>query len=153
MLTPTFNAELLNAIEVLKQTWRRRINTSRRPLGHSDAGHRLQATLCRTNQVSTVIEQTSRIKIVAGQLQNWLMNCCCDGAKCFLIRLKQKKPYPFAERGCGANRAATHKPASEANNRCAHRRFDDAHFGANSNATLSALFAANNCAASAPGSI
>jgi len=29
----------------------------------------------------------------------------------------------------------------------------DAHFGANSNATPSALFAANNCAASTPSSI
>jgi hypothetical protein len=68
MLTPT-TAEFLNAIEVLKKLGER-FNTSavnsvlqlsETNLGNHNAG-RIEVT---------AIEQTSRIKIVAGQLQNW----------------------------------------------------------------------------------
>jgi hypothetical protein len=45
------------------------------------------------------------------------------------------------------------KPASEANIHAHIGASSDAHIVANSNATPSALFAANNCAASTPSSI
>jgi len=45
------------------------------------------------------------------------------------------------------------KPASDANFRAHIGASSDAHIVANSNATPSALFAANNCAASTPSSI
>ena len=68
MLTPT-TAELLNAIEVLNKLGER-INTyaahSVIQLPESSLGDH------RAGRIEvTAIEQTSRIKIVAGQLQNW----------------------------------------------------------------------------------
>ncbi len=68
MLTPT-TAELLNAIEVLNKLGER-INTSAAHSVLQMADTRLGDHNAGRIGV-TAIEQTSRIKIVAGQLQNW----------------------------------------------------------------------------------
>ena len=69
MLTPT-TAELLNAIEVLKKLGER-INTH---AAHSVM--QMPDTRLGDHNAGRIgvnaVEQTSRIKIVAGQLQNWL---------------------------------------------------------------------------------
>ena len=71
----------------------------------------------------------------------------------FLNPFNTEEALPLRERRMWRNPRCNAKPASEANNRAHIGASCDAHFVANSNATLSALFAANNCAASTPSSI
>ena len=71
----------------------------------------------------------------------------------FLNPFNTEEALPLRERRMWRKPRCNAKPASEANNRAHIGASCDAHFGANSNATPSALFAANNCAASTPSSI
>ena len=105
MPTPT-TAELLNAIEVLNKLGEH-INTSAAHSVLQMADTRLGEHYAGRIGVNA-IEQTSRIKIVSEQLQNWREQThSTTEAKCFSIRLIQKKPNPFASEGNGAIRAAT----------------------------------------------
>ena len=71
----------------------------------------------------------------------------------FLNPFNTEEAEPLRERRMWRKPRCNAKPASEANNRAHIGASCDAHFGANSNATPAALFAANNCAASTPSSI
>jgi hypothetical protein len=71
----------------------------------------------------------------------------------FLNLFDRGQALPLRERRMWRKPHCNAKPASEASNRAHIGASCDAHFGANSNATPSELFAANNCAASTPSSI
>ena len=71
----------------------------------------------------------------------------------YLNPFKREEALPLRERRIWRNPRCNAKPASEANIHAHIGASCDAHFVANSNATPSALFAANNCAASMPSSI
>ena len=66
---------------------------------------------------------------------------------------KTGQAVPLRKRRIWRNPRCNAKPASEANIRAHIGASCDAHIVANSNATPSALFAANHCAASMPSSI
>ena len=71
----------------------------------------------------------------------------------YLNLFKTGQALPLRKRRIWRNPRCNAKPASETSI-CAHIGAScDAHIVANSNATPSALFAANNCAASMPSSI
>ena len=71
----------------------------------------------------------------------------------YLNPFKREEALPLRERRMWRKPRCNAKPASDANF-CAHiGASSDAHIVANSNATPSELFAANNCAASTPSSI
>jgi len=88
MLTPS-TAELLNAIEVLNKLGER-INTdanhSVMQMPESSLGEHYAGRIG-----VNAIEQTSRIQIVASSSKTGATNYCNNGAKCFSIRLIQKK--------------------------------------------------------------
>lgn len=71
----------------------------------------------------------------------------------FLNLFNGGQALPLRERRMWRKPRCNDYAASEANNRAHIGASCDAHFGANSNVTPSALFAANNCAASTPSSI
>ena len=71
----------------------------------------------------------------------------------YLNLFKTGQALPLRKRRIWRNPRCNAKPASEANIRAHIGASCDAHIVANSNATPSALFAANNCAASMPSSI
>jgi hypothetical protein len=71
----------------------------------------------------------------------------------YLNPFKREEALPLRERRMWRKPRCNAKPASGANFRAHIGASSDAHIVANSNATPSALFAANNCAASTPSSI
>jgi hypothetical protein len=71
----------------------------------------------------------------------------------YLNLFKTGQALPLRSRRIWRNPRCNAKPASEANIRAHIGASCDAHIVANSNATPSALFAANHCAASTPSSI
>ena len=71
----------------------------------------------------------------------------------YLNLFKAGQALPLRERRTWRKPRCNAKPASEANFRAHIGASSNAHIVANSNATPSALFAANNCAASTPSSI
>ena len=71
----------------------------------------------------------------------------------YLNLFKTGQALPLRKRRMWRNPRCNAKPASEANIHAHIGASCDAHIVANSNATPSALFAANNCAASTPSSI
>ncbi len=68
----------------------------------------------------------------------------------YLNLFKTGQALPLRKRRIWRNPRCNAKPASETNIRAHIGVSCDAHFGANFDATPSALFAANNCAASTP---
>jgi hypothetical protein len=68
----------------------------------------------------------------------------------FLNLFYRGQALPLRERRMWRKPRCNAKPASEANNRAPIGASCDAHFGANSNATPSATFAANRSAAVMP---
>ena len=71
----------------------------------------------------------------------------------YLNPFKREEALPLRQRRMWRNPRCNAKPASEANIRAHIGASFDGHFGANLNATPSALFATNNCAAAIPSSI
>ena len=71
----------------------------------------------------------------------------------YLNLFKREEALPLRQRRMWRNPRCNAKPASEANIHAHIGASCDAYIVANSNATPSALFAANNCAASIPSSI
>ena len=71
----------------------------------------------------------------------------------YLNPFKAEEALPLRERRMWRKPRCNAKPASDANFRAHIGASSDAYIVANSNATPSALFAANNCAASMPSSI
>ena len=71
----------------------------------------------------------------------------------YLNLFKTGQALPLRSRRIWRNPRCNAKPASKANIHAHIGASCDAHIVANSNATPSALFAANNCAASMPSSI
>jgi hypothetical protein len=71
----------------------------------------------------------------------------------YLNLFKTGQALPLRQRRMWRNPRCNAKPASEANIRAHIGASCNAHFGANFDAMPSALFAANNCAASMPSSI
>jgi hypothetical protein len=71
----------------------------------------------------------------------------------YLNPFNREEALPLRERRMWRKPRCNAKPASDANFRAHIGASSDAHIVANSNATPSALFAANNCAASTPSSI
>ena len=150
MLTPT-TAELLNAIEVLNKLGEH-INT--------DADHSvMQMSDTRpgdhnAGRIGVVaIETPAALKSSPSSSKTGATNSFNNGAKMFLNPFDAEEAGPLRQRRKWRDPRFGAKPASEAT-LCAHIGAScDAHFGANLNATPSALLAANNCATSMPSSI
>jgi hypothetical protein len=71
----------------------------------------------------------------------------------FLNPFNTEEAEPLRQRRKWRDPRCNAKPASEANFRAHNGASRNAHFGTSLDATLSALFAANNCAAYVPSSI